>query len=216
MAVDAPKGLVPVRRTDGQPLSGAVRKYVISSSDSVNVFIGDIVYHTGSSPTTGARILGEDVSGIPLVAKVSTSYATNALPKMVGVVVGVKPNPDNLARKYRAASTDAILYVMPAQGTVFEIQEDADTTPIVAASIGLNADIIWSAGVGSTTTGVSALELDSTSVASTATLPLHIVGLSKKLDNDFYAGNGSVNAKFLVTINNPATDGDVGGDTVGA
>lgn len=209
MAVDAPKGLVPIRKADGSPFTGPLKKVVISSSDSVAVYVGDIVYHTGSSPTTGSRILGEDVSGIPLVAKLSTTYASNAVPAVAGVVVGVKPNPDNLARKYRAASTDAILFICNDPNVVYEMQEDADTTPIVAASIGLNFDIAY--GAGTAATGISGLEIDSTATGTATSLPLRVIGLSKKVDNDFYAGNGNINGKFEVMINIPMTDAPNGG-----
>lgn len=211
MAVDAPKGFVPLRRLDGQPLAGGVRKVVISSSDSVAVYVGDIVAHTGSSPTTGAKIGGEDVAGIPLVSRVSAQYAlTDGAPtSWLGVVVGRKPDPTDLMKKHRAASTDAILYVMPLQGVVYECQEDADTTPIVAASIGLNASLTFAAG--SATTGVSAVEIDSNTVTSDSRAPVKVIGLSKKLDNDFYAGNGNVNGKFEVVFNIPSAEGAVGG-----
>ena len=57
----------------------------------------------------------------------------------------------------------------PAQ--LFLIQADED---IVQADIGKNADVIGTGG--STTTGVSTMELDSSTVANTAALNLKIVG----------------------------------------
>ena len=209
MAVDAPKGLVPIRKADGSPFTGPLSKVVVSSSDATAIFIGDLVYFTGSTPSTGAKILGEDVSGIPLVQRLTASSASAA--PLAGVVVGVKPNPENLMRKHRAASTDAILFVCNDPNVVYEMQEDADTTPIVAASIGQNFNIAF--GAGSATTGVSGLEIDSNSNATTAALPLKVVGLSKKVDNDFYAGNGNVNAKFDVVLNWPIFGSAQGGTT---
>jgi len=55
---------------------------------------------------------------------------------------------------------------------LFIIQADED---IVAADIGKNADVVGTGG--STTTGVSTMELDSSTVANTAALNLKIVGL---------------------------------------
>ena len=58
----------------------------------------------------------------------------------------------------------------PAQ--LFLIQADED---IVQADIGKNADVVGTGG--STTTGVSTMELDSSTIANTAALNLKIVGL---------------------------------------
>lgn len=55
---------------------------------------------------------------------------------------------------------------------LFLIQADED---IVQADIGKNADIVGTGG--STTTGVSTMELDSSTIADTAALNLKIVGL---------------------------------------
>jgi hypothetical protein len=55
---------------------------------------------------------------------------------------------------------------------LFIIQADED---IVQADIGKNADVVGTGG--STTTGVSTMELDSSTIANTAALNLKIVGL---------------------------------------
>jgi hypothetical protein len=55
---------------------------------------------------------------------------------------------------------------------LFLIQADED---IVQADIGKNADVVGTGG--STVTGVSAMELDSSTIADTAALNLKIVGL---------------------------------------
>lgn len=212
MAVDAPKGLRPVRKADGTPFQGPFKKVVVSTGDATAIFVGDLVYYSGSSPTTGARIQGEDVAGVPIVQRLTASSSADPV-NLAGVVVGVKPDPDNLMRKHRAASTDAILYVCNDPAVVYEMQEDADTTPIVADSVGLNANIAF--GAGSATTGMSGLEIDSSTVASTAALPLRVIGLSKKVDNDFYAGNGNVNGKFEVMLNWTIADSALGRSTTG-
>ena len=55
---------------------------------------------------------------------------------------------------------------------LFLIQADED---IVQADIGKNADVVGTGG--SSTTGVSSMELDSSTIADTAALNLKIVGL---------------------------------------
>jgi hypothetical protein len=71
----------------------------------------------------------------------------------------------------------------PAQ--LFIIQCDED---LVQADIGKNADIV--AGTGNTTTGQSAMELDSSTIANTAALNVKIVGLYNVPGNEF--GNFAV------------------------
>lgn len=63
---------------------------------------------------------------------------------------------------------------------LFIIQADED---IVKADIGKNADVVGTGG--STTTGVSSMELDSSTIADTAALNLKIVGLWNAPGNDF-------------------------------
>lgn len=62
--------------------------------------------------------------------------------------------------------------VLDDPNQLFLIQADED---IVQADIGKNADVIGTGG--STTTGVSTMELDSSTIADTAALNLKIVGL---------------------------------------
>lgn len=81
--------------------------------------------------------------------------------------------------------------VLDDPNQLFTIQSDED---IVQADIGKNADVV--VGSGNTTTGVSAMELDSSTVANTAALNLKIVG--------FYPlpGNATgTNAVVVVKIN---------------
>ena len=77
----------------------------------------------------------------------------------------------------------------PAQ--LFIIQCDGSLTQ---AQIGFNADVV--AGTGSTTTGQSAMELDSSTIAKTAALNLKIVGLYNVPGNEF-----GTNAVAVVKIN---------------
>ena len=74
---------------------------------------------------------------------------------------------------------------------LFLIQADED---IVQADIGKNADVVGTGG--STTTGVSTMELDSSTIADTAALNLKIVGLYNVPGNEL--GNFAV---IVVKIN---------------
>ena len=86
---------------------------------------------------------------------------------------------------------EIIADVMDDPNQLFLIQSDED---IVAADIGKNADIV--VGSGSTTTGLSVNELDSSTIATTAALNLKIVGLYDSPNNAF--GNFAI---VVVKIN---------------
>mgnify|MGYP001345251667 FL=1 len=86
---------------------------------------------------------------------------------------------------------EIIADVMDDPNQLFLIQADED---IEAADIGKNADIV--VGSGSTTTGLSVNELDSSTIATTAALNLKIVGLYDSPNNAF--GNFAV---VVVKIN---------------
>jgi hypothetical protein len=68
--------------------------------------------------------------------------------------------------------------VLDDPNQLYLIQADED---VVQADIGLNANIAYTAG--SNTTGVSATELDSSTIANTATLALKIVGFYNAPNN---------------------------------
>lgn len=192
--ISAPKGFVPKKTLSGGDWKGLVRTYYIPSSDGTAVYVGDVVKFDGGSGAAGLSISGMDMEGVASVIRVA---AGNVITGIAGVVVGFYPDPDNLMRKHRAASTNRAVMVCPVENIVFEIQEDAVTTPVAAASVNLNASFTTTAG--SATTGVSAMALDSDSVNTTGTLPLRVLGLSKRVGNAFNtAGAGSDPATFDV------------------
>jgi len=206
---DAPSGFRPVRRVSGLPL-GAVQKVYIPVADGTAVFVGDLVKYEDTGGAAGLRVQGENMEGVPAVIRAAITdfdvLGTDETCDVMGVVVGFKPDADNLMNKHRAASTARIAYIVPlSQDIVFEIQEDADTTPIVAADIGLNAKVLQTQA-GSATTGMSGMELDSSTVATTNTFPVKIIGLSKRVGNAFNtAGSGSDQAVLEVIFNTQQT-----------
>ena len=64
----------------------------------------------------------------------------------------------------------------------------------VAADVGKNADVVGTGG--STTSGISSMELDSSTLATTAALNLKVVGLYNDVNNEF-----GTNAVLVVKIN---------------
>lgn len=164
-------GLKPVAYLSGAPYNGAANLYYIPSTDNVAAYVGGLVKYAGSA----------DADGIPTVT--ANCAASNAV---LGVIVGFEPEKGvasvNLGNMYRPASTAMYVWVADDPNLVFEVQEDGDTTPIAAASVGLNATLTGFTS-GSTTTGRSSIEIDSDTVAVTATLDVQVLRLAPRADN---------------------------------
>jgi hypothetical protein len=206
--VSRPLGFIPIRHFDGSPYNGKLVACVIPASDGTAVFRGDVVVAAGNSYGAGHIIAGMDAEGLPFVTRATVGTTGQ---NIFGVVKDFLVDPTNLQLKYRLASTDRIALVCREPDVVYELQEDAVTTPIAPASIGLNA--AFSLGAGNTATGNSTMQIVSTSVAVTATLPLKVLGLVKRVDNAFNtAGAGSDNAKFEVMFNTGAWMPNVAGN----
>lgn len=174
---DRPNGLRPVRHLNGSPWNGAVRRCYVPSSDGTAIFVGDAVKSAGSA----------DADGVPTVAQAAAGNAIR------GVVTGIEVLGSDLETLYRAASTARYVYVCEDPDVVFEIQEDSVGGALAATDVGNNADIV--VGSGSTTSGASGMELDSSTKATTAA-QLNILALVQRPDNEI-----GTNAKWEVFIN---------------
>lgn len=160
--------------------------YYIPSSDSTAVFINSPVKLAGSA---------DSVNGIPTVALAADTD------KPVGVVVGVEPIRDvaNADINYygaghRPADKAMYVYVIDDPYAIFEIQADDAGSTLAAADIGLNCG--FTAESGDTTTGLSTIELDTSDKAVDSTLPLKILRLGKKADNEPFSANQVVQVMF--------------------
>lgn len=173
---------------------------IIPSTDGTATFIGDPVKTAGSSAKLG---------GGPNVRTVAQCAATNPI---YGVVVGFLPHwvatGMDLGVRHRKASTAMYCLVKPANHLdIYRIQADDDGATLDAADIGLNADFI--VGSGDATTGMSAVELDTSTKNTTATLSLKIIGVVDRPDNAL----GTAQQDVLVRLNNIELSGATG--TVG-
>jgi len=102
--------------------------------------------------------------------------------RVTGAIVGFSALPSDLAKNYNPASTARVAWVADDPSLVFEIQADG---AIPAASVGLNAVFIYTQS-GSTTTGLSGVELDTTSdvPAADASNQMLILRAVNREDND--------------------------------
>jgi len=198
---DTPFGLKPVRHMLGLPLNGAVKPYYIPSTYGTALFIGDPVVKTGTANTTVVQAPGVGRFGVGTLPEINrtvvgdVSGGSEATKLITGVIVGFAPDPNNLGRIYNPANTERIAYVCDDPFVVFEIQADG---AIPATSIGLNAVLIATHS-GSTVTGLSGMELDTTSDApeANASNQLIILRAVNREDND----TTLTHAKVEVRIN---------------
>jgi len=181
--LDSPFGLRPVRMVNGSPFSNQQNRYRIAANYNTSIYQGDLV-----SVVTAGTIERVAAGGSGLI---------------LGVFNGCTyTDPSSGKQKwsnYYPASTNAsdiIAFVIDAPDTVFEVQADA-AFPV--ADLFGNFDIVDNSPVGDTTSGISNLELDVTTGATTSTLPLKAIDISQDPLNDDVA---TANTNVLVVINN--------------
>lgn len=176
---NAPFGFRPVGTLGSAGYCGQVETFTVVSGDTTAIGIGDPVCLASSSA---------NADGLATVRRATVGDV------VVGVMVGVKPLPTDLTVTYRKASTAMEVYVDVDPNTIYEVQEDSDTSDVAVASIGLNADFIL--GTVSTATGNGKTCLDSSSVDTTTTLGLRILRVSSRPDNDITASYKKLIVQF--------------------
>jgi hypothetical protein len=176
---NTPYGFKPVREAGSGVHNGGLNMYFHPASDATALYIGDPVIKNSSA----------DAAGIAGCIRATASAA------ITGIVQGFVPDGVVDIAGFGAASTAFYVLVDDDPDTMFEVQEDSVGGALAVTDIGLNADFINAAG--SAYTKRSGAMLDTSTKATTATLPLKIVGLVPMPGNDI--GN---NAKVLVKINN--------------
>jgi len=193
--IDSPFGLRPIRHKSGAPYNGAARPYYIASTYATALFIGDPVLKVaGGSNASAISVPGGGTFGVGTLPSVEKAAEGDG-DLITGVIVGFSPLATNLEVKHNPASTERVAYVCDDPDIVFEIQADG---AVPAASMGLNAVLIYT-HTGSTTTGLSGAELDTTSdvPAADASNQLLILRAVNREDNDTTLAH----AKVEVLIN---------------
>jgi hypothetical protein len=171
-----PFGFRPVARISGSPFS--TTQYGKPSSDSHAIFSGDMV----------SRVLA------------AVADPTGAGPNMPGVASAYAGTPgttlwNGVSLNYGAASS-ATAHLVCDQTDIILIGQCSGATAISTAShVGLNANISI-ATAGSALTKQSGMQLDSATLATTATLDLRVLKISALVAN----AEGA-NAIVEITIN---------------
>lgn len=179
---DASFGMRPVKMMGGSPWTGGTSRYRIAANYGTAIHTGDMVMQV----TGGTVEIHADGGTVPIV----------------GVFMGCQytdpTSGEQVFSAYYPASTNAsdiIAFIVDDPNVVFEIQAD-DTFPI--ADLFGNFDIVYT-NSSSTQSGLSGAELDVTTGATTAGLPLKAIDISEDPDNSDIA---SANTNVLVVIQN--------------
>ena len=198
---DTPFGLRPIKNT---PFNEIPKNYYyIPSTYATALYIGDPVIKTGTSNTVAITTAGRlfNPGSLPEINKCSAGDTS----KITGAIIGFLANPSNLNVAYNPASTERIAIVADSPLQEFETQEESAGSPLAATSVGLNANLVF-AESGSTATGLSGVELDTTTPATDATFQLKILRLVDAPENAI-----GQHAKWRVKINNHTESNIVAG-----
>ena len=187
-------GFRPVKHLTGAPYNGQVNRYMISASDSQTTNVGDFVQFSDNDALV-------DTVGFGVYPAVERIGSGTAVP-IVGVIVGFEVDYSNLnTGNYRAASGRRVALVADAPDLIFAGPQDGGGGVVAAASVGLNAAIALGTAA-STAPYASGMSVDSSTVATTATLPIQIVGVTVSPDND--VTSTARPAELLVRVNTHA------------
>jgi hypothetical protein len=174
--VDRPNGFKFAKSLSGQAPNAMIRFYETDAAKSNAIFIGDAVTLAADGKVEQAAtndvMLGVCVAtGFDAIEHGDTGYF----------------NADNLGKRHLNAADAGVVAVMPAEGNLFEAQTQ---TGSAAVKQGDDLDIVATAG--STTTGVSAMELNTTSTNADC----RVVEVNKAPDNDIALANARVLVQF--------------------
>jgi hypothetical protein len=188
---NAPFGLMP-QNLNGTAWSGQAKMIHIPTSQGANIFIGDPLIPLGTTDAFGVPEWGIATAGATHIIGGSFLGRCNG-PAGSGVTL------TQAANIYYPASTSAYGYVCDDPDVMYTIQEDSSGGAIAIANAGYSvANLVAGAG-GSTSTGLSSWQLQSSSAGvNDGTYQVRILGLTRGPDNAI--GNY---ARWNVMINLP-------------
>jgi hypothetical protein len=187
--VSAPYGLKPINLIGGQVYAGSTRLIKIASGYAADIFYGDVV----KLANTGTL-------------QVETGTTTVSAQGVVGIFLGCTfTNPVTKQKQFNqywpsgTVASDAYAYVVDDPDVLFKVAAVSGTTVIAfygQTLVGTNVALVQNPG--STTTGDSAVAIDGTSAAATASLPIRIIDVVPDTANS--SGNF---CEFICKFNAP-------------
>ena len=176
-------GLIPVRKIGGAPFTGGQQRYRIASGATTAIFQGDLV-----TQLTAGTIGRHAASGsVPIVGVFNGCSYTDPTS---GETVFSNSYPGSIA------ASDIVANIIDDPMVQFSIQSD-EAFPVT--DLFGNFDIVDSSPVGDTKTGTSNMQLDTSTGATTATLPLKAIDISQDPENSDVASAGT---NVIVVIQN--------------
>lgn len=184
--VNAPLGLQATTYGSSAPWSGGFQVFNITPNYGTALYLGELVTFTNG------QLVRYTAAGSPPCGVFWGCTFTDS----TGIVQIQKYWPAAQAVK---TGTYPVANVITDPNTIFSIQSSA---AFAWSNLGKNADVTF-ATAGSALTGESGMMLDYTTVATTATLPLHVIGFDTVPGNAPTPGGTSVAyANVLVKLNN--------------
>jgi len=184
--IDKPYGLKPINLIGGQVYAGSTRLMSIASGYNTSIYYGDVVKRVANGTVE------KDVG------------TTTATP--VGIFVGCTyTNPTTKQKQFAqywpagTVASDAQAYVVDDPDVLFKVATVSSGTTVAFYGpdvVGANAALVQNSG--SNTTGDSAIAIDGTSIATTASLPIRIVDIVPDTSN---TSNGY--CEFICKFNAP-------------
>ena len=180
--IDAAFGLRPIAKVGSAPGgTTGTTKYSIADNQGTAIFTGDPVKYKNDGTVEVAT--AGDASCCVFMGCFYTDPTTS------------KPT----FRNHFPASLspgDAIAFVADDPDQLYIAQQDSDGSNLVAADLNLNADLVF--GAGSTSTGMSGVEIDSSTKNTTAALQVRLIDFYDTPSNDATANNSIL----VIKINN--------------
>jgi hypothetical protein len=179
--IDSAFGLIPVAHVGQTDNNGGQTQYALGDTQSTAIFTGDPVKYKSDGTVEVAT------AGDPVVGVFGGCFYTDPTTS--------KPTwspyfPASLA----PGDAKAFIWDNPMQ--TFIVQQDSVVSNLLAANLNENANLIFNAG--NTTTGVSGVEIDSSSADVTAALQVRLIDFYATPSNNTTANN----SVFVVKINN--------------
>lgn len=191
--VDAAYGFKPVGNLYGGDYTGRVNPYYIKADYGTALFVGDPI-----------QVIADGSNAARVISVGYGTFAPGTLPEIElgvasastfwsGVIVGFSALPNGLENIYSPASTEGVALVADDPGVLLQVQDDGADTQLAVTDVGAN--VIPLAGSGSTVTGLSGWQIDSSTAATTNTQQLRIVRMVNREDNAIGA-----NAEWIVKM----------------
>ena len=177
---DSAFGMRPIGRVGGTPYTGGQTRYRIAANYGTSIFKGDMV----AQVTGGTVEVHADGGTVPIVGVFNGCRFTDPT-----------SGKETFSNHYPASTnaSDIEAFIIDDPMVIFEIQADA-AFPI--ADLFGNFDIVYTSS-GSTTTGISGAELDVTTGATTAALPLKAIDISRDPNNSD-VGSDATNVRVII------------------